>query len=548
MALKPSKGDENSLVQQHINTSYDVVKLVSDNIGSVIIAAGSIVNVNIVANDIANVNAVGTDIVNVNTVATNIVNVNIVATDIANVNLVGTDIINVNTVATNIINVNTVATDIANVNTTAGSIASVNTVAGSITNVNTVATDIANVNTVAADILAGKIDAAIAAAISTANDLTAVQTIYDNFDDRYLGQFASDPTLDNDGNALLIGAIYFNTTVDEVKFYNGGAWESPEAISVQAAADAVAAKDAAELALDQFTDIYLGPKAIAPTLDNDGGPLAAGMIYWDTVLSKLFIYDGSAWSKTGVSTTSTFRYTATAEQTIFTGLDINNQTLNYTPGFIIVGVNGSWLDASEVTAVDGLSITLPAVSLGGQVQILAFGTIDIVNAYTKAESDAKMLGLATTATGTVLTLSDIQTLISNNLKIGAPTDQASPVPGDINAERIFINGVEVSAGGGIASTKDWGSVSIGTTINLEDADMHVIEVTASITLTFACAIAAHKATIAIHNTNSSTITVAGINNNSPTLTVGTNVQDIVGLLKSHGKITTVGLMDNVSAV
>ena len=45
-----------------------------------------------------------------------------------------------------------------------------------------------------------------------------------------------------------------------------------------------------------------------------------------------------------------------------------------------------------------------------------------------------------------------------------------------------------------------------------------------------------------------TITVAGIDNNSPTLTVGTNVQDIIGLIKSHGKITLVGFMDNQTAV
>jgi hypothetical protein len=34
---------------------------------------------------------------------------------------------------------------------------------------------------------------------------------YDSFDDRYLGPKATDPALDNDGNALVVGALYYNT-------------------------------------------------------------------------------------------------------------------------------------------------------------------------------------------------------------------------------------------------------------------------------------------------------------------------------------------------
>jgi hypothetical protein len=48
----------------------------------------------------------------------------------------------------------------------------------------------------------------------------AAEAILDNFDDRYLGAKASDPTLDNDGNALQSGALYYNTTSDEMKVYD----------------------------------------------------------------------------------------------------------------------------------------------------------------------------------------------------------------------------------------------------------------------------------------------------------------------------------------
>ena len=52
----------------------------------------------------------------------------------------------------------------------------------------------------------------------------AALSAYDNFDDRYLGPKASDPTLDNDGNALLTGALYFNTTSSVMKVYTGTTW------------------------------------------------------------------------------------------------------------------------------------------------------------------------------------------------------------------------------------------------------------------------------------------------------------------------------------
>lgn len=50
--------------------------------------------------------------------------------------------------------------------------------------------------------------------------------IYENFDKRYLGAKASDPALDNQGAALTAGALYFNTSVNEMRSWNGSAWEA----------------------------------------------------------------------------------------------------------------------------------------------------------------------------------------------------------------------------------------------------------------------------------------------------------------------------------
>ncbi len=66
---------------------------------------------------------------------------------------------------------------------------------------------------------------AAASATAAATSATSAAASYDQFDDRYLGSKSSDPTLDNDGGALLTGALYFNTVVGAMKVYDGAAWD-----------------------------------------------------------------------------------------------------------------------------------------------------------------------------------------------------------------------------------------------------------------------------------------------------------------------------------
>jgi hypothetical protein len=47
---------------------------------------------------------------------------------------------------------------------------------------------------------------------------------YDSFDDRYLGAKSSAPSVDNDGNALVGGSLYFDTTAGGMFVYTGSAW------------------------------------------------------------------------------------------------------------------------------------------------------------------------------------------------------------------------------------------------------------------------------------------------------------------------------------
>ena len=59
-------------------------------------------------------------------------------------------------------------------------------------------------------------------AAETARDATL--TAFDDFDDTYLGAFATPPTTDNDGDPLQGGALYFDTSAEAMKLWTGSAW------------------------------------------------------------------------------------------------------------------------------------------------------------------------------------------------------------------------------------------------------------------------------------------------------------------------------------
>jgi hypothetical protein len=63
-------------------------------------------------------------------------------------------------------------------------------------------------------------------ATAAASSATAAAASYDEFDDRFLGAKTSNPTVDNDGNALLTGALYFNSVANEMRVWNGTAWQT----------------------------------------------------------------------------------------------------------------------------------------------------------------------------------------------------------------------------------------------------------------------------------------------------------------------------------
>ena len=213
------------------------VTTVADNDANVTIVAGVSPKVTTVADNVVKVTAVADNATNINAVFANASNITAVAGNESNINAVFGNATNINSAVANAPNINAVVANAPNINAVAGNETNINAVFNNATNINTVADNIGDVNTVVTN-LAAIIDApnqatdAAASAVSAAQSAASAATILDNFDDRYLGAKASDPALDNDGEALIVGALYFNTTDGVMKIYTATGWLAASSASV----------------------------------------------------------------------------------------------------------------------------------------------------------------------------------------------------------------------------------------------------------------------------------------------------------------------------
>jgi len=102
----------------------------------------------------------------------------------------------------------------------AAALASQSAAASSASSASTSASNAATSASNAATSATSASNSATSAASSAASALAA----FDSFDDRYLGAKASDPTVDNDGDPLTAGDLYWNTTLSVMKVYTGTVW------------------------------------------------------------------------------------------------------------------------------------------------------------------------------------------------------------------------------------------------------------------------------------------------------------------------------------
>ena len=185
----------------NLNNDLDKILIVEDNL--------PIIN---------NVEAIKDSIV---TLDTNILVLQNINTNMSSIHTVEDNlpiINNVEAIKESIVTLDTNILALQNINT---NMSSINTVEDNLPEVVSVAqnivpnlTEILNVDTLASQVTQDK--------ASVSSMKLAVETLYDTFDDRFLGTKTIDPILDNDGNALIDGAMYFNTSSNTMKVYDVG--------------------------------------------------------------------------------------------------------------------------------------------------------------------------------------------------------------------------------------------------------------------------------------------------------------------------------------
>jgi hypothetical protein len=412
---------------------------------------------------------------NINTLANNLTTVQAVNANQTNINTVSSNSSNINTVAGNSANITTVAGVSGNVTTVASNISSVNTNATNITAIQNAATNAATASTQAAAAstsatnAASSATAAASSATSAATSATSASTASSNAS---ASQSAAAASATNAATSAT--AATNQATIASTQASNAATSASSSAASQTAAATsqtnaaasataagnaqtaAEAARDATLTAYDNFDDRYLGTKTSDPTVDNDGNPLVAGSLYFNSGSGTMKVYTGSAWVAAYVSGSG---YLASANN-LSDVVSASSARTNL--GLVTVASSGS--------ATDLDSGTLPTGRLSGS--------------YTG------VTGVGTLTTGSIPT-----TLITGALPIANGGNGLTTAP--TNGQIDIGNGTgftrsALTAGTGLSVTNGAGSITLantGVTSAVAGTGVSVSGATGAVTLSIGQAVA-----------------------------------------------------------
>jgi hypothetical protein len=236
-----------------------------------------------------------------------------------------------------------------------------------ITNLATPTSDADAATKVYVDVVAGSATAAAASAAAAA-------TSYDNFDDRYLGAKSTAPTLDNDGNALLTGAIYWNSVSNAMYAWTGSEWGS-----ISSTAD-----------IFRYRFTATGGETTISGLDDNGLTLSyipgKEQVYLNGVL-LVRTTDYTATSGSSLTSLAALAASDILEVVTFTSFELANvlePTLFDAKGDILVGVSAD--TAGKLTVgTDGYVLTADSSTATGlkwaEVDLQSSTIMSIMGAY-----------------------------------------------------------------------------------------------------------------------------------------------------------------------
>jgi hypothetical protein len=196
------------------------------------------------------------------------------------------------------------------------------------------------------------VDTVAGSATAAAASAAAAATTYDNFDDRYLGAKSSAPSVDNDGNALITGAIYWNSTTNAMYAWTGTEWGSISSTAAifryrfdaSGGETSLSGTDANGVTLSYLPgkeQVYLNGVLLARTSDytaSNGTSITslAALVAGDVV---------------EIITFTAFELATAIDKTLFDAKgDILVATAADTPGKLAAGTNGQYLQADSTTS------------------------------------------------------------------------------------------------------------------------------------------------------------------------------------------------------
>jgi hypothetical protein len=196
------------------------------------------------------------------------------------------------------------------------------------------------------------VDDVAGSATAAAASATAAAASYDSFDDRYLGSKSTAPSVDNDGNALITGALYWNSVSNTMFAWTGSAWGSISStaaiyryrFTATAGQTSVSGSDANGLTLSYIAgkeQVYLN--GVLLVRDTDYTASNGTSI---TSLAALALND-----IVEIITFTAFDLATAIDKALFDAKgDILVATAADTPGKLTVGTNGFYLKADSSTA------------------------------------------------------------------------------------------------------------------------------------------------------------------------------------------------------
>jgi hypothetical protein len=282
--------------------------------------------------------------------------------------------------------------------------------------------------------------AAAASAVAAAASAASASTTLVNFNNTYLGVFASAPSVNNTGGGLINGNLYFNSTILAFQIYNTGIWYTGVSSNVTSAANSIKGNNTGSTAAAIDLTAAQVKTLLAVSLTSDvTGTLQAAQFP----------------ALTGDVTTSAGALGTTIASGAVTLAKQANLAANSIQG------NNTGSAATPIALTAAQVKTLLAVSL----------TSDVTGVLQAAQEPAHTGDVTNTAGSLALTIASgvvtnakAATMAANTIKINNTAGVAAPIDGTVAQTKtlLAISTSDVSGLAAVASSGSAADLSTGT--------------------------------------------------------------------------------------